>query len=88
MIAVLRTETSAGLGPDRVHAIFCGTFTRELLSGVDWQGIDLARVLDEVPDALIKRKGQAGELQPLGLAGEPEIDRVLKATEAALADAP
>lgn len=86
-IAVLRWQLSAGLGTDRLEAIFCGTLTRQLLDGVDWQTVDLARVLDEVPEALIKRKGQAGELQPLDLAGESELAHVVEDTQASLEEA-
>lgn len=72
-LLVVRNESSAGLGRDHVVAIFAGTFSRSLIEQAQWHRLDLARVLDEVPDALIARKGRAGELQPLDLSNEPEI---------------
>jgi hypothetical protein len=85
VLLVLRKQASAGLGLDRVEPLFCGTFTRELLDGADWSMLDLVRVLDEVPDALLKRRGQAGELQPLDLSEERELAEVVEAVQAGLA---
>ena len=87
MILALRKQPSAGLADDRLHAIYCATLTRDLLENVDWGHLDLARVLDEVPGALIKRSGRAGELQPLDLTDEPDLAAVVATVEAGLRDA-
>jgi hypothetical protein len=85
VMIVLRRQRSAGLGADRVSAIYCGTFTRDLLEGVDWAAIDLPRVLDEVPDALIKRGGRTAELQALDLSAEPDLESLVVHVERGLA---
>ncbi len=83
-IIVLRREPSAGLGDDRLIALFAGRFPRTLLEGARWDAIDLARVLDEVPDALLNRRGRTGELAPLDLDDEPELAEVVSHVQRAL----
>jgi hypothetical protein len=84
-IIVLRREPSAGLGDDKVVALFAGRFPRTLLDDVHWNAIDLARVLDEVPDALLRRRGRTGELAPLDLADEPDLAEIVGHVQQALA---
>jgi hypothetical protein len=84
VLLVIRREPSAGLGADRLTTLFCGTIARELIEPADWQRIDLVRVLDEVPGALMRRSGRAGELQPLDLSDEPELAAVVEQIEAGL----
>jgi hypothetical protein len=83
-VLVLRREPSAGLAADRVIALFAGTFPRDLLAGVDWRAVDLARVLDEVPDALVHRRGRTGELTALDLTDEPDLASVVDQVHLAL----
>jgi hypothetical protein len=83
-IIVLRREQSAGLGDDKLVALFAGRFPRALLNGARWDAIDLARVLDEVSDALLKRRGRTNELVPLDLDDEPDLAEVVGQVQQAL----
>lgn len=83
-IIVLRKQPSAGLGDDKFVALFAGTFPRTLLEGARWEAIDLSRVLDEVPDALLNRRGRAGDLAPLDLQNEAELAEVISHVQRAL----
>lgn len=83
-IIALRKEPSAGLGDDKLVALFAGRFPRTLLDEVRWEAIDLARVLDEVPDALLKRRGRTNELAPLDLDDEPDLAEVVGHVQQAL----
>jgi hypothetical protein len=83
-IIVLRREQSAGLGDDKLVALFAGRFPRTLLEGARWEAIDLARVLDEVPNALLNRRGRTGELTPLALEKEPQLAAVVSHVQEAL----
>jgi hypothetical protein len=83
-VAVLRRQVSAGLGPDRLDVVCCGTLPRTLMRDVEWSSVDLSRVLDEVPQALIRRRGAAGDLQPVDLTDEPRLADVVAQAQAAL----
>jgi len=51
-----------------------GRFSREAFAGIRWLEADAGQIVDDTgTELLVSFKGQAKEMQPVDLAGHPEL---------------
>jgi hypothetical protein len=77
-VVVVRRDAQAASPEDYLAAIYAGRFPADRVHQLDWGSID--DPLDELmiaPDALLRRRGSAGEVAPLDLAAEPQLAAVV-----------
>lgn len=84
-LLVVRKDPRVEKASDFVSAIYAGTFSRSRLQRLNWGSLDPIEELLLVPDALLRRKGAAGEIAPLDLSNEPELRQVVDEVRRGLA---
>ncbi|MSW51532.1 MAG: hypothetical protein F2817_11695, partial [Actinobacteria bacterium] len=82
-VLVVRRD-AAPTGGEHLTAVYAGAFDRRKFEEVSWPQIDTTSVLLQASGAVVNLKGQAKAVAPLGLATEPDLQRVLEHLAAAL----
>jgi hypothetical protein len=83
-VLVVRKDDRAGNATDYLSAIYAATFTRTHLDALGWASVDPVHELYTAPGALLKRKGSTGQIVPIDLKNEPELESVLSELREAL----
>lgn len=76
-VLVIRKDPAAPSPDLYLTAVYAGRFPRDRVEGLDWPHIDPAEQLLLAPEALLRRRGAAGEIAPLDLTAEPDLNSVL-----------
>lgn len=74
----LRLVAARTPGP-RPEPVFAGKFPRHHFESVDWERLNPAAVLTDMPDALLRRAGRTGEVRALDLSAEPQLAGLIAA---------
>jgi hypothetical protein len=81
-VAAIRAPGDGSRGGVRAECLLAARFARSALQGVRWDLVEATAVLSEISsELLVSRRGAARELQPLDLAGEPELADLLTKVE-------
>jgi hypothetical protein len=83
-ILVVRQDPDTHKPEDYLAAVYVGVFHRERLATLDWNQVDPVAELLLAPDAMLHRRGQAGDVVPLDLTAEPELAAVIAQLRAGL----
>jgi hypothetical protein len=75
---VLRRTPPDTYGKERADCLAAAMFTRKTLDGVRWDTANAATIFNDVStEKLFKQVGTAGELKPVSLQGEPDLQALL-----------
>ncbi|MBB3049405.1 hypothetical protein FHS23_000400 [Prauserella isguenensis] len=77
-VLVVRKDEDASSPDDYIAAIYAAHFHRDRVNDIPWDRVDLVHELMTADDALLRRRGQAGTVAPLGLEHEPELADVVR----------
>jgi hypothetical protein len=77
-IAAIRRSDRDAYGNLKTEALMAGTFTREMLTGVQWQTTDADRIVDLAPDLLVNYRGVNRIVTPIDLSGEPDLADLIR----------
>ena len=83
-VAVLRNDGSDAYGHQQVSCLLAVTITRSALTGVQWNTADAITIINTTAtEKSINQKPRTRELQPLNLATEPDLARLVQAVDLA-----
>jgi hypothetical protein len=81
-VAVLRHSPLDAYGRRTVDCLLAGRFERAKLDGVQWASASAIQIVNDASSELImKQRGQAKQLQPVDLNGEPELANLIKSVD-------
>ncbi|HEX5493967.1 MAG TPA: DUF4236 domain-containing protein [Mycobacteriales bacterium] len=76
-VLVVRKDPAAPSPEEYLTAVYAGRFPRDWIDRLNWPRLDPAEQLLLAPDALLRRRGSAGEIAPLDLTAERDLNSVL-----------
>jgi hypothetical protein len=82
LLVVRRDPTPSG--GQQLVAIYAATFSRQSVTDLDWQQVELAMAVEQPDDRLLNFKRQAQNVTALDLRSEPELQQVLEALASVL----
>jgi hypothetical protein len=76
--ALLRRSPPDAYGKEHAECLAAAHFTRQALDGVRWDTADAGTIFNGIStERLFKQIGASGELKPLDLKGEPDLQALL-----------
>ena len=81
-VVTVRARPQDAYGKVGTDVLMATTFARERLKGIQWQQADAVRVTEDASSEWVRRqRGAAKELQPLDLAAEPDLAKIVAAVD-------
>lgn len=76
-VVVLRRGGISADGNPHVEPVLAARWTRDSLSGIQWDTVDAATITRDTATDLLMNTGRVGDLQALDLAGQEDIAEVV-----------
>jgi hypothetical protein len=77
-VVVLRKDLNAATPADFVAPIYAARFPRQVMQGLSWRTVNPTEALLFATDAEFQRKGAAGDVAPLKLAGNEDLAQLVE----------
>jgi hypothetical protein len=77
-VVVLRKDLNAATPADFVAPIYAARFPRPVMQGLNWRTVNPTEALLSATDAEFQRKGAAGDVAPLKLAGNEDLAHLVE----------
>jgi hypothetical protein len=77
-VVVLRKDLNAATPADFVAPIYAARFSRQMMQTLKWRTVNPTEALLSATDAQFQRKGAAGDVAPLKLAGNDDLAQLVE----------